>query len=89
MPDKSESRFPPESEAYNKKDRLYCFANFFGESVSDAQGVVMRAESANKCQDCPDSDICFRLYLVSQLEYLTENQRKILSRLNILEGNLL
>jgi len=89
MTDKNKSRFPPESFAYQKRERLYCFANFYGESVSDAQGVVIRAASANKCQDCPDAEICFRLYLLHQIELMAENQHKILAKLMFLENRLL
>ena len=89
MPDNEKSRFPQESAAYEKRERLYCFASFFGESVSDAQGVVMRVASANKCQDCPDAEICFRLYTLRQIEHLVENQRKIFARLTVLESGVL
>ncbi|MBN2287919.1 MAG: hypothetical protein JXQ83_01205 [Candidatus Glassbacteria bacterium] len=86
MNDKAESRFQPERNAYRKRKRLDCFTSFFGESVWDALGVVMKAESANKCQDCPDADICYRLCLLRQLESVVENQRKIMARLNVLEN---
>ena len=89
MTDKNKSRFPPESSAYQKRERLPCFANFYGESVSDAQGVVIRAASANKCQDCPDAEICFHLYLLRQIELLAENQHRILAKLTVLESRLL
>jgi hypothetical protein len=85
MQDKDEPGFPSESDAYRKRKRLDCFGNFFGESVWDSLGVVMKAESANKCQACPDADICFRLCVLQQLESIAENQRKLFSRLNILE----
>ncbi len=88
MPDNDKSRFPRERAAYQSRERLYCFTSFFGESVSDAQGVVMRVESANKCQDCPDAEICFRLYILRQMENLAENQRKILARLTVLESGV-
>ena len=89
MPEEAELRFPPESEAYRKRARLDCFANFFGESVWDAHGIVIKPASANKCQDCPDAAICFRLCMMRQLESLAENQRKILSRLSVIENRLL
>ena len=85
MSEKKKSRFPDRKAAYEKRDRLPCFGKFFGESVSDALGVVMPAESANRCQDCPDSDICFRLCLLKRLDIAGENQKLLIA---MLEGRL-
>lgn len=84
MSEKSSSRFPPESAAYARRDRLPCFARFFGESVSDALGVVLAGPSANKCQDCPDADICFRLSFLHRMEQLAGQQKQIIERLDSL-----
>jgi hypothetical protein len=84
MSEKNSSRFPPESAAHNRRDRLPCFARFFGESVSDTLGVVLAGQSANKCQDCPDADICSRLLILHRLEQLSERQKRIIERLDSL-----
>ena len=88
MPDSRNSRFPAEKAAYEKRERLSCFARFYGESVWDAQGMVIHTVSTNKCQDCPDGDICFRLTLLNQLNRLTETQQDILTRLYNIESFL-
>ena len=86
MPEKKDpSRFPEVKEAYKKRERLPCFTKFFGESVSEPLGVVRPAESANRCQDCPDSDICFRLCLLKRLDIAGENQKLLIA---MLEGRL-
>jgi len=82
MPESRPSRFPPESAAYERRDRLPCFSRFFGESVSDALGVVLSAPSATKCQDCPDADICFRLTVLRRLELASEQQQALLERMD-------
>ncbi|MCE5272995.1 hypothetical protein LLH00_17085 [bacterium] len=82
MPESRPSRFPPESAAYERRGRLPCFTRFFGESVSDALGVVQSAPSATKCQDCPDTDICFRLTVLRRLELAAAEQRALIERLD-------
>ena len=84
MSEKNPSRFPPQSAAYDRRDRLPCFARFFGESVSDTLGVVLSGPSAKKCQDCPDTDICFRLSSLRRLEQVAEQQKHIIERLDSL-----
>ncbi|MEA2064061.1 MAG: hypothetical protein U9P14_10215 [Gemmatimonadota bacterium] len=88
MAENKKSRVHPGNRVYEQHERRDCFGDFFGESVSDVQGVVQRSESANKCQDCPDAEICFRLNALRQMEILAENQSRIITRLNYLESRL-
>jgi hypothetical protein len=82
------SRFPSAGQALEERERLSCFGLFFGESVSDTLGVVLPDESANRCQDCPDMDICFRLIALRSLAQVAETQQKVLDRLDCLESRL-
>lgn len=78
MPEKKKPRFPCGKMAGHPYGRQSCFTDFFGESVSDALGLVLPAESVNKCQICPDTDICFKISLVKRLDQSAETQKRIL-----------
>ena len=86
MPDESKSRFPAIEKAFEHRERLDCFGKFFAESVSDAQGLLLENQSANRCQDCPDTEICFKIWVVNSIHDIQKVQSKLMDKLDFLSG---
>ena len=86
MSDEKKSRFPSIEKSFEHRDRLDCFGRFFAESVYDAQGLLLENQSANRCQDCPDTEICFRLWVVNTIHDIRNTQSKLMEKLDFLSG---